>query len=339
MTDAAPEPDTRTFVAERADDGTRLDVALTRWLAGVRTATRTRLQRWVDAGKVRINGRVTMRAARRLRAGDCVEIALPWRRRVADHQPEDVPLEVLYEDDHLLVVAKPAGMIVHPTGHHRTGTLFNALLWRARDWPSGTRPGLVHRLDRDTSGVVLVAKSRSVHARTVRLLRGPRARKRYLAVVAGEPPCSGVLRMPLMRVSDAPPRMGPAPPGEGLPCETRYDVLTRGSGVAAGLTLVACDLVTGRLHQIRAHLLAAGWPIVGDSVYGPDVIVSRLPPAGMPLARRPADPLNSRHAVCIERQALHAWQLVIPHPVSDDLLELTAPIPPDMQAVIDRLEA
>lgn len=310
---------TRVFVADRTDEGVRLDVVLTRQLASVRSATRTRVQRWVDAGKVRINGRVTTRAARPLHAGDEVELELPWPRTVADHQPEDVALDVLFEDEHLLIVSKPAGMLVHPTGRHRTGTLFNALLWRAQTWSSGARPGLVHRLDRDTSGVIVVAKSRTVHARTVRLLRSGRARKRYLAIVAGAPPDAGIITTPLAKVSAAPPRMGPAP--DGLACETRFEVRARGGGATGGLSLVACDLVTGRMHQIRAHLHASGWPIVGDPVYGPATTDATLP-------------TGARAALAsLGRQALHAWQLTLPHPVTDETVTVTAPVPADMRAV------
>jgi 23S rRNA pseudouridine1911/1915/1917 synthase len=315
-TDAA----TRSFVVDRGDEGTRLDVLLTRQLAAGRSATRTRVQRWVDAGKVRINGRVTTRPARPVRTGDRVDLELPWRRTVTDHQPEDIALDVLFEDEHLLIVSKPAGMLVHPTGRHRTGTLFNALLWRARTWTDGARPGLVHRLDRDTSGVIVVARSRLVHARTVRLLRSGRARKRYLAIVAGEPPDAGVIRVPLAKVSEAPPRMGARE--DGLACETRFEVQARGEGDSAGLALVTCDLITGRMHQIRAHLHASGWPIVGDPVYGPAVLDGRV--AG-----------DVRTAVeSLKRQALHAWQLTLPHPVTEDMIDVTAPVPEDMRGIL-----
>lgn len=305
----------------------RLDVVLTRHLGGLRTATRTRVQRWIDAGKVRINGRVTPRPARPLRTGDVVEVELPWRRVVSEHHPEDIALDVLFEDAHLLIVSKPAGMLVHPTGRHRTGTLFNALLWLARTWPDGVRPGLVHRLDRGTSGVIVVAKSRAAHVRTVRLLRSGRARKRYLALVASGGaaplPDAGTIRIPLVRVSDAPPRMGPAAAGTGLACDTRFEVVARGTGAAAGLALLACDLITGRLHQIRAHLHASGWPIVGDPVYGPTELPLDLP-----------DDLRASIAG-LRRQALHAWRLALPHPVTDELIDVTAPVPADLHAVMD----
>lgn len=331
-------PDSRTFVADRGDEGVRLDVLLTRQLTRLRTATRTRVQRWIDAGHVRVNGRVTSRPSRPLHAGDIVEVELPWQRSRADHQPEPIPLDILFEDAHLLIVSKPGGMLVHPTGRHRTGTLFNALLWQARGWPDAARPGLIHRLDRGTSGVIVVAKSRTVHARTVRLLRGGRARKRYLAIIStaagSAPPGSGTIRIPLQRISEAPPRMGPAAQGAGLACETRFEVLARGAaaggragadagaGAAASLALLACDLVTGRLHQIRAHLHAAGWPIVGDPVYGP----SGQDP-------QPGDEVRAAVAL-LGRQALHAWQVSLPHPITDEPIAVTAPVPDAMRAVM-----
>lgn len=321
----APAPGdraTRSLVADRGDEGVRLDVVLTQHLASVRTATRTRVQRWIEDGHVSINDRVTRRPARPLHDGDRVVLTLPWQRRVADHQAEDLPIDVLYEDAHLLIVAKPAGMIVHPTGRHRTGTLFNALLWRAQSWPDGTRPGLVHRLDRDTSGVVLVAKRREVHARAVKILRSTRATKRYLAVVVGEPPDASTIDLPLERVSDAPPRMGVAREG-GLPSTTRVEVIGRGIGRGAGLALVACTLLTGRLHQIRVHLQASGWPIVGDPTYGPPSLPDELSN-------------DVRGAIAALRgQALHAWHLTLPHPVSGEEVAVTAPLPPALQRLHD----
>lgn len=312
---------TRTIVADRGDDGVRLDVVLVRVLTAVRSATRTRVQQWIAAGNVSINGRVTKRPARALRTGDVVEITLPWQRTVARHEAEDLPIDVLYDDAHLMIVSKPAGMLAHPTGRHRTGTLFNALLWHARRWDTNARPGLVHRLDRDTSGLIVVAKSRTVHARTVRLLRSVKARKRYLAIVAGQPPDRGVIELPLVRVSDAPPRMGVAHT-DGLPSTTRYEVLARGEGGTAGLALVACDLLTGRLHQIRVHLQASGWPIVGDPVYGPAALPLTLP-----------DEVCAAIAT-LGRQALHAWQLTLPHPVTGEVLAVEAPLPAPMQALV-----
>jgi 23S rRNA pseudouridine1911/1915/1917 synthase len=311
---------TRTIVADRTDEGVRLDLTLVRLLANVRRVTRTRIQRWIAEGNVSINGRVTRRAARPLHAGDVVEVTLPWRRTTARHEPEDLPIGVVYEDAHLLVVSKPAGMVAHPTGRHRTGTLFNALLWHARSWGTDARPGLVHRLDRDTSGLIVVAKSRAVHARTVRLLRSRQARKRYLAIVAGDPPGEGVIALPLERVGDAPPRMGVARAG-GLPSETRFEVLARGRGATEGLAVVACDLMTGRLHQIRVHLQASGWPIVGDPVYGPDT----LPPTLSDQVREAI--------LTLGRQALHAWRLALPHPVTGEPIEAEAPLPEPLQGL------
>lgn len=322
-TDAAPDPAIRSFVANRGDDRHRLDLAIARHLADDWRASRTRVQRWVSEGRVHLNGAVATRAARPLNIGDQVEVRLPSARVRVQHVAEALDVPVLFEDEHLMVVSKPPGMLVHPTGRHRLGTLFNALLWHAQSWTTAARPGLVHRLDRDTSGVLLVAKSRAVHARAVTLLRSPRASKRYLALVVGHPPDAGAITTRLCKISEKPPRVGPAP-DDGWPSETRYRTLTRGSDDAAGLALLECTLMTGRLHQIRAHLHGAGWPIVGDPVYGPAALPSTL-----------SDDMRVVVAG-MSRQALHAWQLTLPHPVTGELIAVSAPLPSDLSILLTR---
>lgn len=310
----------RTFTADRGDERLRLDQAIVRRLADEPGLSRARVQRWLKAGLVTVNSLVRRRASSALRLDDEVIVVLPTPRARVVHTGEDLVVPVLYEDDDLLVVNKPAGMVSHPTGRVQSGTLFNALLWKARGWNRAeARPGLVHRLDRDTSGVVLVAKSRAVHARAARLLRSSHAVKQYLAVVIGAPPASGTITLALAKVQQRPPRVGVVRDG-GWPSLTRYTRVDAPS-VLPGLSLLRCELGTGRLHQIRAHVLAAGWPVAGDPVY-------RLEAAYGTLTRDVRDRVD---ALC--GQALHAWRLSLPHPVHGAPLTITAPIPPALQSL------
>ena len=172
----------RRFMADRGDERLRLDQAVMRRLADEPGLSRTRVQRWLETGQITVHGAAGRRASSSLKLGDEVVVTLPKPRVRRQHAPEAVPLSVLYEDEWLIVVDKPAGMVSHPTGRLQSGTLFNALLHQARGWEDVTaRPGLVHRLDRNTSGVLLVAKSRAVHARAARLLGTEHASKVYLA--------------------------------------------------------------------------------------------------------------------------------------------------------------
>lgn len=216
--------------------------------------------------------------------------------------PEPIPLDVLYRDEWLIAVDKPAGMVVHPTYRNWTGTLLNGLLWYLS--PAGAQPRIVTRLDKDTSGVVLVALTAEVHARIQRDAAAGLVRKEYLAVVCGLPdPPEDVIDAPLAR-SPADRRLVVVDP-HGQHSRTRYQRLS----VRAGTSLLRCEPVTGRTHQIRVHLASRGWPVAGDRVYG-----TPHPDAA--------------------RQALHAWRVTLTHPVTRETLSIEAPPPPDMQAAI-----
>jgi len=330
--------------ADRGDAGGRLDRALVRHFAGLPGLSRSQLQGWIAAGRVRVNGAVIRRPAGRLGLGDELEVELPGpppsRRRVRPLAAQPMPLAILYKDEHLLALDKPAGLVVHPTGRYRDGTLVNALAWHlgegapaagagtaaAAAEPLGVRPGLVHRLDRETSWVLLVAKSRAAHAGLARAIKARALQKDYLAVVYGRPPLPRgrielrLLRDPLDRRRVAASRT------EGQSAATLYELLAesccpgRGDdgGRAGWLSLLRCRLVTGRTHQIRVHLAALGLPIVGDPLYGE------------PRHRGIVDPALA--AVCRDfpRQALHAWRLALRHPVTGEALVLEAPLPADL---------
>jgi 23S rRNA pseudouridine1911/1915/1917 synthase len=306
---------TRTLTADRGDSGVRLDVVIRRHLADVRTATRTRVQAWIEDGQVAINGRVVSRASRRTAYNDIVTVHFTdaARRRPAASDARDARdmLEVLHEDEHLLVVNKPAGVVVHPTYRHARGTLMNALLWHAHGWPEGHRPSLVGRLDKLTSGILIVAKSPATHAALQREMTSGRSEKDYLAVVFGRVNAArGTLDFRLAVDAQDRRRMT-ASAMDGVPSLTRFVRISRG----AELSLLRCRLVTGRRHQIRVHLAARGWPIVGDATYGT------------------ADG-NQKAGWSFPRQALHAWRVAFVHPVTAESLALEAPLPLDMRTLI-----
>jgi RluA family pseudouridine synthase len=204
-----------------------------------------------------------------------------------------------------MAIDKPPGVVVHPSYKQLSGTLLNAVLWRLRDRPD-VKPGILTRLDKDTSGLVVIALAAEVHAAMQRDAAGGHIRKEYLAVVSGTPrPLAGTIRAPLGR--DTADRRRVVVTAGGADSETRYEV----AASAGGLSLVRCELVTGRTHQIRVHLQSRGWPIVGDRVYGT---------------------ADDR----IGRQALHAWRISLPHPVTRERLTIEAPVPEDMRGLVPR---
>jgi len=315
----------RTFTTDRGDDGRRIDLVLRRHLAGVDGATRTRVQRWIEDGAVTVNGRRACRTASRIALGDMVAIAIPHADEVtrSPMQAERGNLDLLFEDDYLLATNKPAGLVVHPTHAHATGTLMNALLWYARRWPSIHRPSIVSRLDKLTSGIVLVAKTAATHAALQRMLAASATEKEYLAVVYGRVNVGTgriALRLSRDRIDR---RKVAASEHTGAESLTQFVRLGHVSAPRVGLTLLRCRLVTGRTHQIRAHLAARGWPLVGDPVYGE------------PRWTRIVDPQVADALRAFPRQALHAWRLALTHPVTRSRLDLQAPLPQDMQRLLE----
>jgi 23S rRNA pseudouridine1911/1915/1917 synthase len=315
-------PPARIVTADRGDAGRRLDLVLRRHLADVDTATRARVQTWIANGQVTVNGRAVHRAAARAALGDVVTIVLSEGASREATAAEDLRLDVLYEDAYLIAVDKPAGMVVHPTCGHARGTMLNALLWRARAWPATERPSIVGRLDRLTSGIVVVARTAGIHAALQRAMTSSDSEKDYLAVVYGRVNAArGEIDLRLSR-DPGDRRKVVASATVGAPSLTRFERLARVAAPRAGLSLLLCRLATGRTHQIRVHLAARGWPLVGDPSYGearwPQVIDLTLAAA---LAAFP-------------RQALHAWRVALTHPVTRARLLLEARVPQDLDSLL-----
>jgi 23S rRNA pseudouridine1911/1915/1917 synthase len=261
-----------------------------------------------------------------------IEVAEP---RAVAIEAEEIPLSVLYEDEHLLAIDKPPGIVVHPSPGHGSGTLVNALLHHVRDLPGvggELRPGIVHRLDRDTSGVLLVAKSDLAHASLSRQMKKRAMRKEYLALVAGVPRVRkgevafAIGRDPRDRKKMKAFRRADAPPPAGArEARTLYEI--EREWFALGLTLLRCRLVTGRTHQIRVHLAAEGLPVVGDPVYG------------RPRYDRVRNPDLKQQLTSFPRQALHAERIAFRHPATNEPLEIVAPLPADLAGLIRSVDA
>lgn len=322
MTDEAPFP--KAIRADRGDTGHRLDHVLVRHLAGVPWASRTKIQKWIEDGVVLVNG-AKRDVADRIAHGD--EISIGAVTSPEPHKPElvaeDIPLSVLFEDEHLLVIDKPPGLVVHPAVGHRSGTLVNALLHRSAEWGGEEdRPGLVHRLDKDTSGVLMVAKTDLAHARIAKSMKSRSIEKEYWAVVYGRTQVlKGRIDLRILRDRVDRKKMTTSKT-EGRESTTLYERLAESAGARAGLSLLKCLLLTGRTHQIRVHLKSQNLPIVGDATYG------------SPRWKGIEDPDLREICRTFPRQALHARRLALAHPATGSRVEFVAPLPDDMKALV-----
>ena len=314
----------RAIRADRGDVGERLDHVLLRHLTDLPEASRTKIQEWIEEGWVSIGGRRPKKASEKVKNGDVIEVQLPPPRPPRpDIVAEDIPLSILFEDSEILVLDKPAGLVVHPAVGHREGTLVNALLHRSKDWAGpADRPGLVHRLDKDTSGVLIIAKTERAMSVLGKAMKERFLEKEYLAVVYGKAPLKkGRIDLKIRRDPADRKRMAVSKT-EGRDSSTFYEILSESSGPLSGLSLLKCRLVTGRTHQIRVHLKALNLPIVGDPVYG------------SPRWKGLKDEALRDACKSFPRQALHAWRLGIRHPATGAEMTFTAPVPADMEALL-----
>jgi len=311
-----------TLTIAAPEQGQRLDQVLAQRLGDY---TRSRLQKWIKSGGVTVND-LTRPANYRVRAGDRLQVIIP-AVQPSPLVPEAVPLDILYEDQDLLVLNKPAGLTVHPGAGCPRGTLVHALLHHCPDLGEVgdvARPGLVHRLDKDTSGVMVAAKTAAAHVALQRQFKARQVAKTYLALAWGRlPGPRGEIVQPIGRHPQQRHKMSVGA-RRGREAHTSWRLRQVYPGP---LSLLEVTLHTGRTHQIRVHLAAAGHPVAGDQVYGGGA--RRL--ASVSLEVQPL-------ASLVTRQLLHAWKLAFDHPRTGARLTLTAPLPADFQAALDFLE-
>ena len=297
-----------------ANGAQRLDKAL----AEASGLSRERVKALMGEGRVSLDGKVAAQASFKPAAGTAFAISIP-AVTPDEAQPEDIPLTVVFEDEHLIVIDKPAGLVVHPAVGNYDGTLVNALLHHCQGQLSGiggvARPGIVHRIDKDTSGLLVVAKSDVAHEGLARQFEDHSIERAYLALVAGNPmPPSGTVTGSIGRSNTNRKKMALVSEGRGKHAVTHFATLERFAAAA----LVECRLETGRTHQVRVHMTSLGHPLLGDPAYG------RTPPK--------LKPLLAEHK--FERQALHAKVLGFVHPVTGAQLRFESPLPADMAGLL-----
>ena len=311
--------ETLTFVVDEEDAGKRLDVYVA---ARIPDWSRARIKRVIEAGDVLIEGRL-VKPAHRLRAGERIEVELPEVRPI-DLRPENIPLDIVYEDESLIVINKPAGLVVHPGAGVRTGTLANALAYhfhKLSERGGPLRPGIVHRLDRETSGLIVVAKNETAHEGLAEQFHSREVFKSYVALVHGHvAEDSGRIDQPIGRHPVHRTRMAVA--RDGRPALTIFRVRQR----FKKFTLLDVVIKTGRTHQIRVHLAWLKHPVVGDTEYGQG-------------RDRTISDLRARALIAgLRRQFLHAERLGFRHPRTGEWMEFLAPLPPELEGFLRELK-
>jgi 23S rRNA pseudouridine1911/1915/1917 synthase len=318
-----PSSGTFTILVHKHESGTRLDILLT---SRIDDFSRSHAAHLILKGSIRIDGTVK-KPGYRVKPGDEIFVFIPPPQPV-DFKPEPIKIDILYEDKHLIVVNKNPGIVVHPAPGHYSGTLVNALLYHCPDLEgigAELRPGIVHRLDQDTSGAIVIAKENRSHRNLASQFKSRKVKKNYLALVYGDMESeSGVISFTIGRHPVDRKKMS-IQSRKGRTAETTWQARERFSG----FTLLDLILKTGRTHQIRVHCAAIHHPIVGDSVY-----------CGRKVRKKPAQEMNISGAidsVAVSRQMLHAWRLEFTHPITQERLSIEAPIPKDMADLIDVL--
>ncbi len=328
-----------SVVVDESYSGQRLDRCLQILLEaqlGVESPSRSQLTAWIEHGYVTVNSQPATKAGVKTKTGMVVELTVPPPVGSPLLADQTVPFRVSFEDDHLLVIDKPAGVVVHPGAGRQTGTLVNGLLFylgeNIRSLGDPLRPGIVHRLDRETSGLMVVAKSDRVLRALATQLRPPRRMSRvYSALVYRLPRkcpgsvlaadgCSGTIDLPIARHPTIRTKMAVGTAEQGRASKTEWQI----AEAFESINLLKLTLFTGRTHQIRVHLSAVGAPIVGDPIYG-----------GAPPVRLPAELLAKVRV--IKRQALHASSLAFDHPVTGERISINSPLPADMSELLQAL--
>ena len=312
--------DERLLVVPESHAGLRVDVALQQLLPEF---SRSKLQEWIKNEFVTVN-QSAINSKHKVYAGDEIKVIVQQNPENNAFLPEAIPLDIVFEDETLLVINKPAGMVVHPAVGNWSGTLLNALLHHIPDIGNIPRCGIVHRLDKETSGLLVVAKTLSAQTHLVQQLQARTVKREYRAIVWGQLWKNGVVNQPIGRHPSIRTRM--AVHLSGKPAITHYEILER-FGVH---TYLRCNLETGRTHQIRVHMQYLKAPIVGDPVYG---LKSIMPIKSM------SDTLR-QHILGFHRQALHAIRLGLIHPLTGEVMEWSIDLPNDMKALLEmnRLE-
>ena len=307
--------------AQKEDAGTRLD----QFVAKATELTRSAAARLIEEGAVTVNGK-TVAKNYKVTAGDAVEITLP-EPEAAEATPENIPLDIVYEDDDIIVINKPVGMVVHPAAGNPSGTLVNALLYHCGASLSGVggviRPGIVHRIDKDTSGLLVVAKNDEAHLSLSAQLKEHHVSRIYTAIAVGNfREEEGTVNAPIGRHPVDRKKMAVIHNSDLRSREaiTHWSVLARGEADGNAFTLLRCQLETGRTHQIRVHMASVGHPLLGDTVYG-----------------GANTKFEAHHRKHITGQCLHAGELHLTHPRTGEEMHFTAPMPTDMQHVVDIL--
>jgi len=319
MIDATPQSLSNTLALTIPHDlgGLRLDVALQRMLPD---HSRSRLQAWIKSGLVTVDANATT-SKTKVWGGEQVLVQVQAKPETQAYVAEDIPLNIVYEDEHILVVNKPAGMVVHPAAGNWSGTLLNALLFHEPALHAVPRAGIVHRLDKDTSGLLVVAKTLAAQTNLVRQLQARTVKREYRCIIWGQIWRNGVIDQPIGR--DPRSRTKMSINRNGKAAVTRYEVLERFSVQ----TYMRCNLETGRTHQIRVHMQHLKAPIVGDLVYGFRGIV---PIRAMTQTLR--DAVDK-----FDRQALHAIKLGLLHPETDEFMEWQIELADDMKALLEAM--
>ena len=319
---AAPDLVPLYLEVDSAAHGERLDKLLARHFSEF---SRSRIQQWIEDGAVRVDGEPS-RAKASMQMGQQIEIRPQAAPESMAFTAEDVPLDVIYEDDALLVINKPAGLVVHPAAGNWSGTVLNGLLHRDPHAARLPRAGIVHRLDKETSGLMVVARTLTAQTDLVRQLQARTVKRSYIALVWGETPDDGTIDAPIGRDPRERTRMAIVHTNSGKPSRTHFETLGTVPLGRSKVSMVMCQLETGRTHQIRVHFESIGHPLVGDPVYHKATQRGQRPAVRVPLP------------VPFTRQALHAYRLGLVHPVTGRKKSWEAEPPEDLQALIDALD-